>query len=154
MKCDLCNNKDAKYKYYEVDSDGVREMNICKECAQRKGIDFPSRTQQSNTENIECQSCGHSFKDFKETNHLGCPECYSNFRSKLDVILMQIHPGTTHKGKKPVKDGRLVSMKKEIRELQKMLEDYVKKEKYEEAVHIRNKIEKYQEELKSIRREK
>lgn len=154
MKCDLCGDNDAKYKYYEVDAEGIREMNICNKCAHRKGIDFAPRTQEQKVENIKCKECGLSFKEFKKTNHLGCPECYNNFRSKLDSILLQTHPGIVHKGKKPVKNARLLSMKKEIRGLQETLEDYVKKEKYEEAVHIRDKIEKYQEELKSIRRDK
>ncbi len=151
MKCDLCGKNEAKYKYYEVDSEGIRELHICNECAKKKGITFSSRVQQSKEENIKCLNCGLSFREFKKTSLLGCPECYSNFQSKLDVILMQIHPGTTHKGKTPVKDVRLLSMKKEIKELQKRLEDYVKNEKFEEAVRIRDTIEKCQAELKSIR---
>jgi protein arginine kinase activator len=154
MKCDLCGNNEAKYKYYEVDSEGVREMNICSECAHRKGIDFSPRTQELKVDNIVCKNCNLSFKEYKKKNRLGCTECYINFRSKIDSILLQTHNSLIHKGKKPVKNAKLLSMKKEIRELQKTLEDSVKKEKYEEAVHIRDKIEKYQEELKSIRRNK
>jgi len=151
MKCDLCGKNEAKYKYYEVDSNSIRELNICDECAQKKGIDFASRKAQVEQENIECHGCGLSFKEFKENNLLGCPECYNSFRSKLKIIFKQMHPDTIHTGKELIKDVRVLNMKKEIRELQQQLQNYVAKEKYEEAVQIRDKIEKCQLEIKSLK---
>ncbi|MCK4526562.1 UvrB/UvrC motif-containing protein [candidate division WOR-3 bacterium] len=153
MKCDLCGKNNAKYKYYEVNSNSIKELNICGECAKKKGIDFTLKVSKSPTKNIICPGCGLKFSSFKKNNRLGCSECYNAFHSKLKVIFKQIQPDITNRGKKPIKDVRVLSMKKELRELQRNLEDYVNMEKYEEAVQIRNKIEEYQQKLKSISRE-
>ncbi|MEA1913040.1 MAG: UvrB/UvrC motif-containing protein [candidate division WOR-3 bacterium] len=151
MKCELCGKNEAKYKYYEVNSDSIRELNICEDCARKKGIAFRNKTTRVRTENSECLNCRLSFKEFKKMNKLGCPECYKAFREKLKIILAQIHPGIIHKGKKPIRDTRVLSAKKEIRELKRKLKKYVDLEDFEDAVKARNKLQKCQEELKNLR---
>lgn len=153
MKCEICGQNKAKYKYYEVDSDSVKELNICEDCALKKGIAVKETKGDFSSVKSRCSNCQTTFSEFKKSNMLGCPECYSAFKSKLDIILRQVHPGLKHEGKVPVRDTEIIDMKKEIRELKKKLDLFVKQEKFEEAVKLRDKIEKQEKKLESMRQE-
>lgn len=151
MKCELCGKGEAKYKYYEVDSDTVREINICEKCAREKGIDFRKKEETSAGNNEVCPNCGLTFKEYKDSRSLGCVECYRAFSDRLKAFFTESQLGVAHKGKKPVRSTKILFVKKEILEMKRKLEGYVEDEKFEEAVKLRDKIEKRKEKLKTIR---
>lgn len=151
MKCDLCGANNAKYKYYEVDSDTVREINLCEKCAREKGIDIKGKADSEVIETGICSACGLTFKEFKVSGNLGCIECYNSFKDQIKAYLKEAQFGYVHKGKKPVSDSKVIVVKKQILEMKKKLDDYVEDEKFEEAVKLRDKIEERKEELKAIR---
>lgn len=151
MKCELCGIDNAKYKYYEVDSDKVREINICEECAREKGIDGKNKEETLADRNKVCPNCGLTFVEYKDSGSLGCIECYKIFNDEIKIFLKESQLGILHKGKEPVSNSKILIVKKEILEMKKKLESYVEGEKFEEAVKLRDKIEERKEELKSIR---
>ena len=151
MKCELCGANNAKYKYYEVDSDTIREINICEQCAREKGVDIKSKEESVVVETKACPGCGLNFKEYKDSGTLGCAECYKNFEDQIKVFLKESQLGIVHKGKEPVRNSKVIFVKKEIMEMKKKLDDYVEDEKFEEAVKLRDKIEARKEELKTIR---
>ena len=151
MKCDLCGADGAKFKYYEVYSDNVREINICEECARKKGVDVKNREDLQVSKNKICSTCGLTFEEYKESNHLGCVDCYKTFYEQILVYLKDSQLGLVHKGKEPVKNTKVLSVKKEILELKQKLENFVEEEKFEEAVELRDRIEERKKELKTIR---
>jgi len=153
MKCDLCGEENAKYKYYEVNSDTVRELNICEKCAREKGVDIKGREDSVVVKTGMCPSCGLTFSDFKESRRFGCVECYKTFEEQLKAFLREIQLGITHKGKEPLRNSKVILMKKEILEMKKELENYVEDEKFEEAVKLRDKIESRKEELRISRKQ-
>jgi protein arginine kinase activator len=151
MKCELCGVNNAKYKYYEVDSDKVREINICEDCARKKGIGDKNKEDALVDRNKVCPSCGLTFTEYKNARNLGCVDCYTVFKDEIKMFLKESQLGVSHKGKEPVSNTEILSVKKEILEMKKKLESYVEGEKFEEAVKLRDKIEKRKEELKTIR---
>lgn len=151
MKCDLCDKNESKYKYFEVDSNTVKELHICEECARKKGIITQLNKSKTLSGRKKCKNCSLSFQEFKKDNKLGCKHCYDSFRNRLRMILRQIHPDVKHCGKEITKNPEIISVKNRIRKLQKKLEVKVQKEKYEEAVNLRDKIEEYQKELENLR---
>lgn len=151
MKCDLCGADGAKYKYYEVDSDKVREINICEECAREKGVDVKNRDDVAETKDRVCPTCGLTFFEYKKSGRLGCIDCYKVFDDQIKIYLKEFQLGVKHKGKEPVRNTKVLSVKKEILEMKKRLENYVESEQFEEAVKLRDEIEERKEELKTIR---
>ncbi len=154
MKCELCGVNNAKYKYYEVNSDTVREINICEECAREKGVDIKNKEESVVVENGVCPVCGLSFKEYKESMSLGCAGCYNSFKDQIEVFLKESQLDVVHKGKEPIRDSEVIFVKKEILEMKKKLDSYVENERFEEAVKLRDKIEERKEELKTIRGKK
>ncbi len=151
MKCDLCGANVAKYKYYEVDSDKVREINICEQCAREKGVDVKNKDDVTEIKDKVCPTCGLTFFEYKNSGKLGCVDCYKVFYDQVKTYLKEFQLGVNHKGKEPVRNTKVLSVKKEILEMKKQLEDYVESEKFEEAVKLRDQIEERKEELKTIR---
>ena len=151
MKCELCSANNAKYKYYEVDSDTVREINICEECAREKGVDVKSKEESTVVEIGVCPDCGLTFREYRDSRSLGCIQCYKSFEDQIKVFLKESQLGVVHKGKEPVRSSKVIFVKKEILEMKKKLENYVEDEKFEEAVKLRDKIEARKEELRTIR---
>jgi protein arginine kinase activator len=152
MKCELCGANNAKYKYYEVDSDTVREINICEECAREKGIDVKSKEDSTVVKSGVCPACSLTFREYEGSGSLGCIQCYKSFEDQIKIFLKESQLGVVHKGKEPVRSSKVIFVKKEILEMKKKLENYVEDEKFEEAVKLRDKIEERKEELKTIRK--
>jgi len=151
MKCDLCGADGAKYKYYEVYSDNVREINICETCARKKGVDVKNKDDTSVSNIKICPTCGLTFKEYKDSRSLGCVDCYKNFYDQILTYLKSSQLDVKNKGKEPVKNTKVLFVKKEILEMKKKLESFVEEEKFEEAVELRDRIEERKKELKTIR---
>jgi protein arginine kinase activator len=154
MKCELCGAGNAKYKYYEVDSDTVREINICEQCAREKGVDIKSKEDSVVVESGVCPVCGLSFREYKESMSLGCAECYNSFKEQIQAFLKESQLGVLHKGKEPIRNSKVIFVKKEILEMKKKLDSYVENERFEEAVKLRDEIEERKKELRTIRGKK
>jgi protein arginine kinase activator len=72
---------------------------------------------------------------------LGCSQCYETFKEGLIPLLKKIHGSTQHAGsspKKKTKKKRKFSGK--IQELKEQLDEAIKKEDFEEAARLRDKI--------------
>lgn len=138
-----------------VCKDNVQECHFCEECAQKylqeAGLEkdtvdaelVPSAAKL--VESLEgsttvCDSCAMQFADFRNSGRLGCPHDYTVFHDELLPYLENIHGETKHCGKFPTRFGANKNMQKEIDLLRKQLQLVVEKEKYEEAVSIRDKI--------------
>lgn len=93
-----------------------------------------------------CPKCQWDIKRFKETGRLGCDACYDTFKDILTEALKNMHRGTTHLGKSP-RSGKTKTVEvgarniaAEISILQRRLEDHVRKEEFEKAAELRDKI--------------
>lgn len=101
----------------------------------------------------KCASCGLSYDDFKKIGRLGCSDCYVAFKVGLAQLLKRIHGATQHIGKSPhpesVKEQKAVTrVQEELSEAQEELNKAVKKEEFEVAAALRDKIKFLQKKLK------
>ncbi len=146
MKCDKCKKNEAKLNIYEIEKDGVKVIrHLCEDCAKMEGIEDKISSPVSMR---PCPRCGKTYEEILEKMELGCEECYSNFKPILISIFKKIQDTDRFGGKVIQRFNEALLIKMKLRNLKKKLERLIEIEDYEEAVKVRDKIEKYEEELK------
>jgi protein arginine kinase activator len=88
----------------------------------------------------ECRYCRCTFSDFKATGMLGCPACYDEFREDIDAILVQTHGSSEHRGKRRAARPDGAPGDADVKHLASELSDAVRREEYEVAALLRDKI--------------
>ncbi|TZE82685.1 UvrB/UvrC motif-containing protein [Calorimonas adulescens] len=99
-------------------------------------------------EELRCEYCGLLYSQFKKTGFLGCPKCYSTFRERLNPLIRRVHGSSNHVGKVPRRKGGNLRIKREIEELRAQLDEAVKKEEFEKAAELRDRIKDLEKKLK------
>ena len=125
MLCQNCGKNEANIRYTQIVNGEKKEMFLCEECANKKGIGDFKMSIPMNFSNFlgdffndyedglslpsfvkektqKCLNCGQSYDEFLKTGILGCPECYDAFSDRLDKILKNIQGHTVHTGRKPL----------------------------------------------------
>ena len=166
MLCQVCNKNTATVHYTKITNGEIEELHLCEECAvDNNEFEFdttfsfhklltglidsiqgePTKEEVYDT---TCPFCGLSYSEFKQTGNLGCPECYTTFKTKLYPLFKGIHGHDEHIGKIPKGANKTIVAKKEIGKLKEELEELVAKEAFEEAAVVRDKINELEKELK------
>lgn len=157
MLCDICGKTQATVHLTEIIDDKMTELHLCEECAQKKNAQMESHfgladllagladvggqlTQTKKESKVKCPRCGLTYEDFRKIGRLGCGECYTAFKEALLPLLKRIHGSTQHYGKSPKKIVKAVRTKDEIGDLKEQLLEAIKKEEFEEAAKLRDKI--------------
>ena len=149
MMCEICGKEEGRIKYTKVINGEKVEFYICEGCARNKGFISPGtslKKDKESEENVkilqdsECPLCGWKLVDVEKKGKLGCPNCYRTFRTYVSSIVGELHGRGKHRGKIPILDERKLLLKKKIREAKKGLDDAIKKEEYELAAELRDKI--------------
>lgn len=91
-------------------------------------------------ESLSCSSCGSTFDDLRETGRVGCGDCYTSFKERLQPLLVRIHGNPVHKGKIPVRGGSKFAAAAKVRDLRTTLERHIMGEEYEAAALVRDQI--------------
>lgn len=158
MLCQLCNLNSASVTISYVVNDKKISMNLCKECAEDKGLDNPMTTlpqmfgnfitellgkdslkRQSRDQNLQCSACGLTWDSFEETGLFGCDICYQVFSKDLNVILRRIHGSNQHIGNRP-KSQRYKIDNAELQRIKMELETAIKNEDFELAAELRDMV--------------
>ena len=177
MICEICHLNQATIHIQEIINGEKKVLHICAGCAAKKSAEDPMLQgfnvaemlynlsgqlglpglQAENTpavpgtdSELTCPECGWLSADFRRTGRLGCPECYHVFGDVLKNALKTMHRGTMHVGKTPMdKTGSNDLNKKtvELISLQKELEILVRKEEYEKAALVRDRINQLKQEI-------
>ena len=94
-----------------------------------------------------CPECGWSLQRFRKTGYLGCPECYKAFAPLIAPLLKSMHRGVKHVGKIPQSAGtglrkghERILLNRELERIRNELEEKIRKEEYEEAAVLRDRI--------------
>ncbi|MDF1751952.1 MAG: UvrB/UvrC motif-containing protein [Verrucomicrobiales bacterium] len=143
MKCDAnCDwGEDASIFFSYIENSKVIKVNLCKYCANEKGVDDPtgyslidlmqgmgeetsSGKKDKKKGELTCQECGFTQSDFKKTGRFGCANCYEVFNEGLESLLEAMHKNTEHTGKVPsfVHDTSSVDSLSEIADFEKPAE--------------------------------
>lgn len=146
-------------RYTEVRDNQTTEYNLCRECAELKGLAKSLNlalsslsdmlagmirdiiNEQGEDKAVQCPNCGLALTDFKKLGRLGCPQCYQTFSANLNPLLRRIHGSNQHLGKRRG-DGSPVAQTgpDQIRKLKTMLKEAVAREDYERAAVLRDEI--------------
>ena len=178
MMCDECGKVKATVHLTEIINDQITKLNLCEACAKQKGSDVeqhfgiadllaalsdveahPAESQTAAglpVSKAKCAQCGMAYEDFKKVGRLGCSECYGAFKNSLAPLLKRIHGSNQHVGKSPspaaAKELKVNSkIHDELDKAKEELQKAVKKEEFEEAAAIRDKIKFLEKKLKENR---
>jgi protein arginine kinase activator len=88
----------------------------------------------------ECRYCHFTFSEFTTKGWLGCPNCYDEFREDIDRILQQMHGSSVHTGKRYAGHAADNLGDEDVNRLTAELSRAIKREEYEMAAVIRDKI--------------
>ena len=93
------------------------------------------------------------YEDFKKIGRLGCSECYQAFKASLLPLLKRIHGSNAHMGKTPdpeaVKEQKVSSkLHEELEAAKAELAKAIKKEEFEEAAAMRDKVKFLEKKVK------
>ena len=167
MLCQECNENEAKVHVSKIINNQKYDMYLCEKCAQNKGeLDFgfdfsfddlltgllnnklsPKHKLDLSSEQIECDNCGLTHKEFSRKGKLGCKICYETFSNKLDNILKRIQGSKQHVGKAPKRGGKEIRIKRKIQQLKKDIDQAIKTEEFEKAAEIRDQIKDLERKL-------
>lgn len=163
MICDNCGKEPAKIHYKEVKDNEVTEFHLCEKCAMAKGIQVPHKKQPFSISNIfagmaeevgsdleSCKACGFSYREFRDTGRLGCPECYQAFREQLKPLLRRIHGSNVHVGKSPRMSQGIYEKRREIEDLKVELGRAIESEDFEKAAEIRDRIKDLEDQSEDL----
>lgn len=173
MICEQCGKSKATVHLTEIINDQISKLNLCESCAKQKGADAEQHfgiadllaalsegeggssaaTSDLIPSKNRCARCGMTAEDFKKTGRLGCSDCYNTFKSNLAPLLKRIHGANQHVGKSP-NPNSLHDLKVSNKILEELegakaeLAKAVKKEEFEEAASLRDKIKFLEKKLR------
>ncbi len=139
----------------------VLAKDFCEVCAQKAGLPVPKAasfpkiisllskaflpmdaatpTTPDAQENLACPDCGWTLRDLHQTNRLGCPKDYEVFADYVGEMLEQLHGYSQHV------DWREDSL---LDQLSAELNEAIRKENYEAAARLRDRIRALEAEAK------
>lgn len=157
MLCQICGEKEASLHLKEIVEGEVRSFHVCEVCAKEKGLnesfflpafslsnliaglsEFQAEPEEKKI--VICPGCKLTFSDIQKKGKIGCSSCYRTFKDYLTPLLGRIQSRTSHSGKIPLRGKTKDIRERQIYELGKNLEEVVKKEEYEKAAQLRDKI--------------
>lgn len=162
MKCQLCGKNDASICMVKMVGNNKESIYICSECA--KGMEHNLFEDVSNlfgsvfgnlfegNMNLGtlgsigglagptiCPTCGQTEGQWKESNKMGCKDCYQCFA---------LPASEKHIGKIPKQNEQTLFVLNLINEKEVELQKLIAAEAYEEAAILRDEIKQLKEEMK------
>ncbi|MEW9122097.1 MAG: UvrB/UvrC motif-containing protein [Thermotaleaceae bacterium] len=166
MLCEKCNKQNATVHVTKILNGKKTELHLCEQCAkQSEEMSFDSSFTINNfltglldsiqdspikvdyIKTTKCDHCGMTYGKFKQLGRLGCDQCYTAFQEKLLALIKRVQGNDTHAGKLPKRSGGILRLRREIQNLKKDLEEAVRREEFERAVVIRDKIREMESQL-------
>jgi protein arginine kinase activator len=167
MKCQRC-EKQATFHITEIAKPEVIEIHLCEECARQYlasqneegGGESPSMAVEqtkigqtaeelARLDQKTCPVCGITFYEFRQQGRLGCPHDYVCFESELEPLLLNIHDGTKHKGKRPRRGLQNTDRQTDLIRLRREMKESVERENYERAKELLDQIRTIENEKKA-----
>ncbi len=167
MLCQRCGEKEATVHLTKIVNGEKAELFLCEDCAEETGqLSFKTSEPFSfqdllagilnpelgssftkTKEELKCNNCGMSYKKFSQRGLFGCSKCYETFGNRLHPLVKRIHSSNEHHGKVPKRRGGDLRIQKEIEQLKREMQQAAKKENFEKAAELRDKIGELEEKL-------
>ncbi len=175
--CDLCKKEEAIFHFQENSSSGKRKINLCMNCAIKKGFNFsmfqfqdilidfllnifsPDQNSGYSLGNIAfeadiCPSCGKSFHSIVETGEVGCAICYNVYNGYVSNFIYARNNSLNYLGKYPVRYREISIHREKLLELKNELNESILTQDFMKAAKVRDKIKEIKQEFKSTRKQK
>jgi len=171
MKCQDCGSRDSAVKVTQIVNNEKVVLNLCKECAAKRGFHSPldntpfplanflssmmtaetsgKGSKSMTVPELTCPTCGLTFSEFSRLGRFGCGDCYGTFRDRLQPLLRKIHGSSLHRGKLPPMLSEDATVIREQERLQEELERAIKSEDFERAADLRDKLKSLEENTES-----
>lgn len=155
MFCQRCNEREATIHTFTIDNGQKQEFHLCVECAKEQFPELDGQTMEGmlnaflnqQTDQLAvpeeipaCTSCGMKLDEFRSGGKLGCQQCYAAFAPWLANLLPHIQKAEKHVGKTPTRWAKAMGLFHERDRLRREMDAAVKKEAYEHAAAIRDRI--------------
>lgn len=152
MLCEKCKKNKSSIKYSQYINGLKVDYSLCDDCFKKINYNnsfinnfFDSFFSNnilldSYEKNYQCDICGNTFEQFKNSGKMGCTNCYNIFREKLNPIFNNIQEKNIHIGKRPKNLETYKPNLDSIEILKEKLNIAIKNEDYEQAIKIRDKI--------------
>ena len=114
--------------------------------------------EEEQVQDLDCTVCGTTFQSFKKTGKLGCASCYEQFGQLIIPELALSHHGSVHCGKTPPETveqwqdpavSERIRLRRELELLGKGLDESIRREEFELAAELRDKIASIEARLSS-----
>lgn len=166
MLCESCNKRNATVHVTKILNGNKTELHLCEQCAkQSEEVSFDASFTINNfltglldsiqdspikvdyIKTTKCDHCGMTYGKFKQLGRLGCGQCYNAFREKLLELIKRVQGNEVHSGKMPKRSGGVIRLKKEIKKLKLQLDEVIRKEEFEKAAVLRDKIRELENQI-------
>jgi protein arginine kinase activator len=158
MLCQQCLKREAQFHSYRIINNELMSLHLCACCVENKkegeepnSIDDKLHSildvllkkkahDQNSTERLRCESCGTTLDEYEKSGLLGCPRCYELF---AETVFAGVHVDL------PVSDpeeARSNAGTEFLQRLEIRLKKAVESEDFEEAAHIRDRINNLEKE--------
>ena len=151
-----CDNRAVVHLTQVADNKSSTQY-LCRKCAKKKGIHSESphgvnvaellaqlgetKAVESPTVEEPCDFCGMTFKDFRESGRMGCPQCYDSFGDRVRRLLSRIHGASQHGGKVHLPpDPTVAERRQRVEWLRRSLRHAIETEDFERAAVLRDQI--------------
>lgn len=158
MLCQRCQTNLATVRYAEVVDGHVTEQHLCPGCVAAieqgvsSGFELASVTPkrapiarvagEAERNQQACGVCGMPLTSILTNQRVGCPSCYTNFKSQIEPLIQQHHRVGVHKGKAAKAVTVRDRLRSDIFAKKALLRSIVKAENYEEAARLRDEIKR------------
>jgi protein arginine kinase activator len=156
--CELCKKKPATIHLTDIQGNVKRELHMCEECAQQKGVAvkhavslpqllsaLTKKGGKSKEPELACDVCGVTWSEFRSKGRLGCAHDYAVFRDRLAELFGSIHGRSVkHVGKRPGAAKDKSEIRKELVACRRRLQEAIQREAYEEAAQLRDQLSQLQ----------
>ena len=117
-----------------------------------------NKPQEEDVQDIQCSACGTSWQEYKKHGKLGCAACYEQFGQRLIEDFALDQHGSVHCGKTPPETveqwqdpavSERIGLRRELERIRKGLDESIRREEFEQAAELRDRIAAIEAELKS-----
>jgi protein arginine kinase activator len=172
MKCSFCKKNESIILIHEYSDYGIRKLNLCLECALKKGLAtnienidglfvnlvknlfnaeyvFEDQTGQKKRKfSITCPSCRSNITEISENLKVGCTSCYKVYEKIIDLIIFKRNNSLDYKGKLPKALMEIKNIKLSLKKLKIELKKHVVSEEYAKAALVRDEIKKMKQKIR------
>jgi protein arginine kinase activator len=159
MKCEICGGRDAVIHIQQVIGKERVDLHLCEECAVERGItssqdrielsisnllnglvEVRSKKAKKSSVPQACPRCGSTWEVVNKRQRMGCPECYTTFHREIRQALRKLLGKSQHRGRLPKRLSTYKTVLVDMVKLKEGLEEALKREDYEKAARIRDRI--------------